>query len=79
MNQLINEAIEAIDQGNIETGRRKLQSLLATDLSHEQALFLLESITEDPKEKAKILERILFYNPNSKTLPFKCGRGEVGN
>ena len=67
MNHLLDEAITAIENGDKETGRQKLQEILVATPSDELILLLLESITENLQEKSDILNQILLAHPNSQT------------
>ncbi len=65
LRQLLQRGIEAAKGGDAETARKYLGGALKLDPNNEIAWLALVSVTPNPKDRLRILKRVLEINPNN--------------
>ena len=67
MNDLTQQAVEAINSGDQVNGRQLLSLALRTDPGNELAWLWLATVVDDAEQRRECVERVLAINPNNET------------
>lgn len=79
VDNLLQQAITAINSGDTETGKQLINKVLETDPRNEEAWLWLITATTDPLEKQQYLRRVLEVNPHNEMAKNELAHLEAEN